>query len=134
MTRQNGHQDKAGADIEQRDEPTREGLVFRPNVDIIETSEELTLLVDVPGADPQEIDVEFERGVLTLTAPVASRLPEGARLALAEYEVGGFRRSFRITQSIDAGGLAAETRNGVLVVHLPKAPEERPRKIPVLAG
>lgn len=134
MAEQNGHQKRTQGEIEQSGEPTQEGIVFRPRVDIVETPDELTLLVDVPGADPERIDVDFERGVLTLTAPVADRIPLGARLALAEYEVGGFRRSFRIVQNVDASAIAAETRNGVLVVHLPKAAEERPRKIPVLAG
>lgn len=134
MAPQNEQHEKAEFEVEARDEPTREGLIFRPSVDIIETTDELTLLVDIPGAAPEDVEIDFERGVLTLAAPVASRVPEGARVALAEYDVGGFQRSFRIAQSIDAGAISAESRNGVLVVHLPKSASARPRKIPVLAG
>ncbi len=115
-------------------EQIEEGAVFRPNVDIVETPDELTLVVDAPGARPEDVDLDFERGVLTISAPVERRIPEGARVVLEEYETGTYRRTFRISQRIDAEGISAESRNGVLVVHLPKSAEARTRKIPVASA
>lgn len=107
------------------------GAVFRPDVDIIESHDEITLLIDLPGARPDAVDLSFERGVLAIAAPVAPRRPENARVVLEEYAVGPYQRTFRIGHKIDAASISAESRDGVLVVHLPKSAEARSRRIPV---
>ncbi len=106
---------------------------YRPNVDIFDTSEEVLLLADLPGADPERIDVSTEAGILTVQAEVAPRATEDARCVGHEYGVGSFHRRFEVDESIDTEAVTAEYRNGVLIVHLPKAPSARRRRIPVSA-
>jgi len=114
-------------------EVTRGGVHFTPPVDIFETDKGLTLYAEVPGVRPEDVDLRYERGELVLHARVRPRHGRGPVL-LREYEEGDFYRAFTIHESIDAGRIEAECKNGVLVVHLPKAEAARPRQINVRGG
>jgi HSP20 family protein len=113
-----------------RPEATRGGVHFTPRVDIVETDRELTLYAEVPGVRPEDVDLHYEKGELMLHARVRPR-SAGKNLLLQEYEEGDFYRAFAIHESIDAGRIEAECKNGVLIVHLPKAEAARPRQINV---
>jgi HSP20 family protein len=113
-----------------RAEVTRGGVHFAPRVDIYETEQELTLYAEVPGVRPEDVDLRYEQGELLLHARVQSRQTQRPML-LQEYEDGDFYRAFTIHESIDSSRIEAECKNGVLVVHLPKAEAARPRQINV---
>ncbi len=115
-------------------ERTRSGQVYRPNVDILETASELTLIADVPGVKSEDIDIDFEEGVLTIQGKIASRYADGTRFLLHEYGIGDFYRTFRVSEQINVSGVQAECAGGVLTVHLPKVEAAKPRKIAVKAG
>jgi HSP20 family molecular chaperone IbpA len=114
-------------------ESTRGGTYYTPRVDIYETADEVVLLCDLPGARPQDLDVEFVKGELSLSGKVQPR-QSTAEYDRQEYGVGDFYRSFTISPEIDAGKISAESRDGVLAVHLPKPEKEKPKKIAVKAG
>ncbi len=114
-------------------ESTRGGLCFRPYVDILEKPDELVVLADVPGAKGEEIDIDFEDGLLTIYARVAERQPGETQFLRREYGVGDFYRTFRISEAIDARAISAECADGVLTLHLPKSEAAKPRKIAVKA-
>jgi HSP20 family protein len=114
-------------------ERTRAGTVYRPNVDIVETQDELLVLADIPGGCGDDIDVNFEEGMLTMHAKVARRQPEDTEYLLREYGVGDYYRTFRVSEAIDASKIYAEFADGVLTLHLPKADAAKPRKIQVRA-
>jgi len=114
-----------------RTEQTREGRCYRPNVDIVETANELTLYADIPGVARDGIDINFENGILTINGRVNDREREGVNLLLREYGVGDFHRHFQVSESVDAGRITAEYANGVLTLHLPKVETAKPRKITV---
>jgi HSP20 family protein len=111
-------------------EATRGGVRFTPRVDIVEMENELTLYAEVPGVRSEDVDLQYEKGELVLHARVKSRHGSQSML-LQEYEEGDFYRAFTIHESIDAGRIAAECKNGVLTVHLPKSEAVRPRQITV---
>lgn len=115
-----------GAGLEQ----TRTKATFLPNVDIFETPQEIQLLADIPGAKGEEIDIDFDKGALTIHARVEPRQPEGGFL-LREYGVGDFNRTFQVSEKIDASRITAEYRDGVLTLHLPKVEAAQARKITV---
>jgi len=85
----------------------------------------------MPGAHPDQIDINFENGVLTINGRVEKRLPEGASVLHCEYGVGDFFRSFQLGETIDPERITAEYKDGVLTVHLPKTEAAKPRKISV---
>ncbi len=112
-------------------EPTHAGPIYRPNVDIVETPDELLLHADVPGATAQDIDVHYERGLLTLHARIASRQAATQRALQREYGVGDFARTFEIGEGVDAQNITADVSAGVLTLRLPKSAAARVRKIAV---
>lgn len=111
-------------------EPTREGVMYVPYVDIIESGDAITLKADVPGAKKDGIDIDVREGVLTLTASVP-RPPENLRPVYREYEAGGFTRRFTLGERIDQSKIEASLEQGVLTLVLPKAEEAKPRKIEI---
>lgn len=104
---------------------------YAPDVDIVETNEEIIVLADVPGADEKCVDVMLENDVLRIEAKIEKRCLGNRCEALAEYGVGSFVRSFLITDDVDRANIEATVRNGTLRVRLPKAQEVRARKITV---
>jgi HSP20 family protein len=114
-------------------ERLRGGVHFTPRVDIVETDHELTLFADLPGVKPEDVDLRYENGELTLYGRCNPRQPERGTL-LNEYEVGDFYRAFQVGETIDASKISAEFKNGVLTVHLPKMDAVKPRQITVRGG
>jgi HSP20 family protein len=112
-------------------EPTREGVTYVPDVDIIETEDAITLLADLPGVKREDVDIDVREGVLTLTATVAP-LAERLNLLYREYDLGGFSRRFTLGERIDQEKINAKLDNGVLTLVLPKAEEAKPRKIKIV--
>jgi len=112
-------------------ERTRGGRAYRPNVDIFETADELTVLADMPGVKGDEIDINFENGLLTIHGRVQDRQPAEQRYLLREYGIGDFYRTFQVGEAVDTDGISAEYKDGVLTLHLPKVEAVRPRRIEV---
>lgn len=115
-----------------RAERTRMGRLYRPNVDICENDNELTLFADMPGASGENIDISFENGMLTIHGRVEPRQRQTDYL-LREYGLGDFYRTFQVDETIAADRITAEYRDGVLILHLPKVEAAKPRKINVQA-
>ena len=92
--------------------------------------DELLLLLDLPGVKPEDVEVHFERGELTVKGSRTAPEQTGKRL-LTETRPGDFYRAFLLGREIDARGISAEMKNGVLRVHLPRAEAAKPRRVPV---
>lgn len=114
-----------------RSEPTRSAWTYVPNVDILDTPEELRVLADLPGVGEDSIDVRFEDGTLTIHGRVRERQSEDTRWLRREYGVGDFHRTFEVSESIDARQISAEYADGVLTLRLPKTEAAKPRRIQV---
>jgi HSP20 family protein len=107
---------------------------YRPNVDIQEKADEFVLVADLPGVKPDEVDIRFEQGELTVRGRVNPRYNEGTKFLLNEYGLGNFYRTFHVGDQVDSTRIRAEFRDGVLALHLPKVEAVKPRKIAVSAG
>jgi HSP20 family protein len=114
-------------------ETTRGGIYYTPRVDIYESADEVVLQCDMPAVKPQDVDVRFEKGELSLYGKVQAR-PVPAQYLEEEYGIGDFYRSFAISPEIDATKISAEYRDGVLTVHLPKQERVKPKRIAVQAS
>lgn len=125
---------KGKQEIVSKAEQTKDGLVFTPDVDILESDREITLLADMPGVQSRDLKVDLENGVLTLTGDVSPWEGPDEKDILIEYEVGRFYRQFSISEAIDQERIDARLSDGVLRLTLPKVESAIPRKIPVAAG
>jgi HSP20 family molecular chaperone IbpA len=117
-------------------ERTRATHVYVPRVDILSDDNRIVILADLPGVDEQNVDITVEKNVLTINGYVSDTLPalDGYELTYNEYGVGDFQRSFTLPDEIDRNGIEASLSQGVLRLHLPKAPEAQARKIAVKTG
>jgi len=113
----------------QREETRAEGRTLFPSVDIFESEEELTLVADMPGVDKEGLDINLEKGVLTLNGKVS--LEERGNHILREFSPANYYRQFRLAEHIDAEKSRAELKNGVLTLIIPKAESAKPRKIEI---
>ena len=118
-----------------QDESQHEVADYLPPVDIREQEQQFVLHADLPGVDPQHIDVTLEKGVLTI---------RGRRQLEAREEKNGFRRverasgefyrRFSLPDTADAQSVTARFTNGVLEVAIPKQAQVLPRRISVEAA
>jgi HSP20 family molecular chaperone IbpA len=111
-------------------EPTREGISYVPDVDIIEDADAITLRADLPGVKRENLDIDIREGTLTLTGTVDAPQTHH-NLVYREYELGGFSRRFTLGERIDQEKISAKLDNGVLTLVLPKAAASKPRKIEI---
>lgn len=114
--------------------PQYQRRAVAPPVDVFENSEELLLIADVPGVSADALDVRIENGMLTLEGRRAKGNDADSPALLREYEDVDFVRTFRIPDGIDTANISGETKNGAIVVRLPKAAAAKSRKIVVRAG
>jgi len=115
-----------------RPEPTWGGTQYTPRVDVYEDANELVFACDMPGVRPEDLDVRYENGELTLHGRVRAR-QENVNFLLLEYGVGDFYRTFTVDADVDPNRIAAEYKLGVLTIHLPKKEEVKPHRIQIKA-
>jgi HSP20 family protein len=115
-------------------ETTRAEPVFVPPTDIIETTDSILMVLDMPGAEPGSLDVTLDKRVLSIKARSQSFAPEGYTLLHAEYRDGSYERSFNVSEPIDTAKIDAVFKDGVLRLTLPKATPSPAAKISVKAA
>lgn len=105
---------------------------FSPAVDIHESKDKVALVFELPGMDKKDIKVWVENNVLTVSGERKLRREETEQDYLrAEIVDGSFSRSFTLPESIDAGKISADYKDGLLTVTLAKAEEAKPKEIEV---
>ncbi len=92
--------------------------------------------LDMPGMDPELIDVEVSKNTLTISAQrdTAGARPENARVFFVERPSGAFLRKFVVGNDLDTSETTSAYENGVLTLTIPIAASSRPRKIPVTSS
>lgn len=115
-------------------EHTKPGLVFTPAVDIFETEKEITLLADMPGVTPENLNIDLREDTLTLVGDIDPFEGPDEQDILIEYEVGKYFRQFTLSEVVDQEKIEAKLSDGVLRLNLPKVEKAKPRKITVNPG
>jgi HSP20 family protein len=114
-----------------RQEGTRAGRTYVPDVDIYETPESMHVWADMPGVDESTLTVRLDDGVLTIEGQVGLKEYEHLAPVYTEYKVGNYERRFTVSRDIDADKIVARLTNGVLALELPKAERAKPRQIKI---
>jgi HSP20 family protein len=89
---------------------------------------------DLPGVDPNSIDLTVEKNVLTVAAERQFARKEGDEITVSERPQGRFNRQLFLGESLDADKITANYDQGVLTLHIPVAERAKPRKVEILAG
>ena len=118
-------------ELDQAQERTEAGRFFSPYSDIHETDRAVIVSMEVPGVDKGAIDIQLDKGVLTVKGTVDAAKYQSLRPLYSEYSVGNFVRTFAVSPKIDVSGISATVVDGVLRIELPKAKEALARRIAV---
>src|SRR5713101_4970061 len=118
-------------EVDKAQEATTPMRAFLPTTDIFETEEALTVVLEMPGVDKSNVEVNVENGILTIEGSINFDKYQGLQPVYTEYNVGPFRRSFRISSKVDQNKITAEMTEGVITLVLPKVEEAKPRRIDV---
>jgi HSP20 family protein len=114
-----------------------EGAVARPwtpAVDVVETENDLVFKADVPDIKPEDIEVNFENGTLTLKGKREFEKKEGnghGGYHRIERSYGSFMRAFTLPETVDPDKLTADYKNGVLTVTIAKKEIAKPKAVKV---
>jgi len=105
---------------------------WAPSVDITENDKAFTLLADIPGVNPKDIEISMEKGVLTIKGErQAENVEEGENYRRVERQTGQFYRRFTLPDGADADKIEARSEHGVLKIIIPKQEVAVSRRIEV---
>jgi HSP20 family protein len=108
---------------------------FSPALDVEEDEDAFTLHVELPGVEPDEVEVSLEENVLTIAGErrfYADRSGDGFRRV--ERQFGRFHRAVRLPDRVDGERVEATYRDGLLTIAVPKAEDAKPRRIHINAS
>ena len=99
---------------------------WSPTVDISETDTEYLLKAQLPAVKKEDVHVTFDDGMLTISGERKQEKEEkGEKYHRTESLYGAFTRSFSLPDAINATAIRAESKDGVITVHVPKSKAER---------
>ena len=114
-----------------KEEKTVPARYFVPTADIYETEDALTVLLEMPGVDKKDVDIQLENDVLRVEGRIDYGKYEGLEPVYSEYNVGHYARAFTLSDKIDQEAISAELTDGVLTLSLKKAKAAQPRRIAI---
>jgi len=105
---------------------------FLPSFDVKETADAYVFIADMPGIRKEDLDIQLAGNRLSISGKRESESSgEEGRVYSQERSFGTFSRSFSLPEEVESGKVAAELRDGVLHLMVPKSPEVRPQKITI---
>lgn len=113
------------------------GTPARPTampMDAYRQADTFVVELDLPGVDPESIDLDVEQNVLTVKAERRSSAGEDAEVLIAERPAGSFSRQMFLGETLDTGRIDASYDAGVLRLTIPVAEQAKPRKISITGG
>ena len=116
------------------------GTPVRPNgtpvgtlpLDILEQDGTLKIRAAVPGVEPNELEIQIEKNVLTIRGEISrENESKDEKVYRREVSYGAFSRSVRLPDGLDFDKVDAQFKNGIVTISLPRVPEEKPKSIKV---
>jgi HSP20 family molecular chaperone IbpA len=125
-------QTQSGSPQERRS--SRAEQAIRPPVDVFETADGITLQADMPGVSKDRLNLRVDGNTLLLEGSIQLDMPGQLEALYADVRSTLYRCSFALSNELDTGRIAANLKDGVLSVTIPKREELKPRKIEVRAS
>ncbi|MEO3800411.1 Hsp20/alpha crystallin family protein [Nonomuraea sp. B1E8] len=103
-------------------------------MDGLRRDDDVLLRFDLPGIDPDSIEVTVDRGVLSVSARREEEIADNERLFVRERPMGAFTRRVYLSEHLDSERIDAGYANGVLTLRIPVLERARPRKVEIRRG
>jgi HSP20 family protein len=108
------------------------GADWRPAANVAESDKEYTIKADLPEVKKEDINVSVENGVLTISGERRyEKASDDEREHRRETFHGSFQRSFAVPEDVDVAGINADSKDGVLIVRLPKQAVRKPEPVKI---
>src|SRR5665213_1154055 len=108
---------------------------WNPVMDLVASGDEYLLRADLPGVAVEDVKVELDENVLTVSGErVSSEEHGGDGYRRIERATGSFARSLALPSGIDATAITARLRDGVLEVHIPRPEQRKPLRVAIETG
>jgi HSP20 family protein len=114
-----------------KEEKTVPARYYVPTTDIYETEDALTVVMEMPGVEKKDIEINLENDVLRVEGRIDFSKYQGFEPLYTEYNIGHFARAFTLSRQIDRQQISAQLEDGVLRLTLKKAAEAMPRRIAI---
>jgi HSP20 family protein len=136
MARQNGNQrtqesNEGGTGMQSLRRTNAPESVLRPPVDIHETAEDITLQADMPGVSKERLEIQVEGTNLVIQGEIGIVPQQQMAPLYADVRATTYRRSFVLSNELEADKIQASLKDGLLTLRIPKRAEVRPRRIEV---
>lgn len=106
---------------------------FVPVAELRENAERVQVTIELPGVERSAVSVTIHDGVLTISGERKAEAPAEGELLRSERNYGRFERQINLAQPVDTTKVTATSKDGLLIVTLPKSPEARPKTIDITA-
>jgi HSP20 family protein len=103
-------------------------------MDAYRQDDHLVVRFDMPGVDPDSVELTVEKNMLTVSAERTWQPERSAEVLASERAHGTFTRQLLLGESLDLDHIEASYDNGVLTVNIPVAKEAKPRKVEITSG
>ncbi len=108
--------------------------IWRPNIDVYESSDEIIVMADMAGLNKEELHIEVNRHKMKIAGiRKAIQLLQNARYCQAEIPHGYFERTVPLPAAVDAQSAAASYADGILVVRMSKLPANKTHRVSVIS-
>jgi len=108
------------------------GPAYSPDVDIYASDDEVLFIVDLPGVNKGDVDIQVDE-TDTLVIRAKNSYKELDEAMLRQYRIGDYYRAFQISEDYDKDKVQAKLENGLLQIAIPKKESAKPRKIEIKA-
>lgn len=102
-----------------------------PTINVFQQGDNLLAVLEVPGVDKSELAIQAKGNAIRVSGKKAISYPDGVSVHRRERSAGRFDRTLTVPMQIDADGIKAEYRDGVLALLIPRAESDKPRTVPI---
>ena len=103
-----------------------------PKVDIIQNDKEMIIEAEIPGLSKEEVSVELEKNILTISGESRNKDSKGQNFIRKEIKRSSFKRSFTISNSLNRDKIKADFKDGLLNISIPKNEPDKVKKLKIL--
>jgi len=102
-----------------------------PPINILQKGDDFVAVIELPGIDKADLDIQAKDNGIRLSGRKAADYPEDVSAHRRERIFGTFDRTISVPIRVDANGIKAEYRDGILALHIPRAEDDKPRKVKI---